>query len=72
MRLGATGDSAAGATTLSLRAGLEWPSGRQYLFLGGVPGGGNLGEPFPSKAAAPNSCRMACAARRPSSVPWPR
>lgn len=33
--------------------GLEWRSGQRYLFLGRVPGGANLGEPFPTQVADP-------------------
>ncbi|HVC88941.1 MAG TPA: hypothetical protein VNC40_16160 [Gaiellaceae bacterium] len=33
--------------------GLKWASGRHYVFLDRVPGGANLGEPFPTKAANP-------------------
>lgn len=32
---------------------LEWTSGRRYLFLGRVPGGANLGAPFPKQVASP-------------------
>jgi hypothetical protein len=33
--------------------GLEWLSGQRYFFLDRVPGGANLGEPFPTQVADP-------------------
>ena len=33
--------------------GLKWTSGQRYVFLGRVPGGANLGEPFPTNVSDP-------------------
>lgn len=33
--------------------GLEWTTSGQYVFLGRVPGGANLGAPFPTKIIDP-------------------
>ena len=33
--------------------GLEWSSGQRYIFLGRVPGGANLGAPFPTRVEEP-------------------
>ena len=41
------------ATVPIFGPGLEWTAGGRYVFLGRVPGGANLGAPFPTKVTDP-------------------
>lgn len=41
------------ATVPLFGPGLEWMTSGHYIFLGRVPGGANLGAPFPTKITAP-------------------
>lgn len=41
------------ATVPLFGPGLEWATRGQYIFLGRVPGGANLGAPFPTKVVDP-------------------
>jgi len=48
-----TGKLVVNATVPLFGPGLEWVAPGQYAFLGRVPGGANLGAPFPTKVADP-------------------
>jgi len=49
-----TGTLVVNATVPLFGPGLEWVSRRRSIFLGRVPGGANLGAPFPTKVTDPD------------------